>query len=130
MTDQPNNIEPDDAGRVRPFAAILQDINGGEFATQIAGDMQDLVTAVRDLGRKGTLTLKFEVAPRKGSSTALNVTARRDLKMPAEEPIESVFFADSGGNLLRDDPRQLALPDLRTVTRGQPDGGDLRRAGQ
>jgi hypothetical protein len=129
VTDNPTS-EEQEPGRVRPFAAILQDINGGEFASQIADDMQDLVSAVRELGRKGTLTLKFEVAPRKGSSAALNVTARRDLKMPAEEPVESVFFADSGGNLLRDDPRQLALPDLRTVTRDQDSGGELRRAGQ
>lgn len=127
MTDSPEEIE--EPGRVRPFAAILQDINGGEFTDQLAHDVQDLTNAVREHGRKGKLTVTFEVAPRKGSSTALNVTAKRDLKMPAEEPVESVFFADSGGNLLRDDPRQLALPDLRTVTKGQ-DSGELRRAGQ
>jgi len=129
VTDNPTD-EGQEAGRVRPFAAILQDINNGDVANQLAVDMQELTNAVRELGRKGTLTLKIEVAPRKGSSAALNVTARRDLKMPAEEPVESVFFTDQRGNLLRDDPRQLALPDLRTVTKGQPDGGELRRAGQ
>lgn len=130
MTDTPDT-EQDEGGQVRPFAAILQDINGGEFADQLAVDVQDLTRAVRELGRKGKLTITFEVGPRKGMNTALNVTAKRDLKMPAEEPIESVFFADAGGNLLRDDPRQLALPDLRTLNRNNDGGGgELRRAGQ
>jgi hypothetical protein len=125
VTD-PNETEQE-AQRIRPFAAILQDINNGDVADQLADDIQALTNAVRDLGRKGTLTLKIEVAPRKGSSAALNVTARRDLKMPAEEPVESVFFVDSGGNLLRDDPRQMQF-DLRTVPKNEP--GDLKRAGQ
>lgn len=118
----------DTGQQVRPFAAVLQDINNGTLADQLALDVQDLVRAVRDLGRKGTLTLKVEVAPRKGNSSALNVTARRELKLPQEEPVESVFFADGEGNLLRDDPRQMALP-LRQVERPQP-AAELRKAGQ
>lgn len=124
-TDQPT----EDTGQVRPFAAVLQDIEHGTLADQLAIDVQQLVKAVRDLGRKGTLTLKVEVAPRKGGN-ALNVTARRDLKLPQEEPVESVFFTDKSGNLLRDDPRQMALP-LRQVERPAPAADtELRRAGQ
>lgn len=127
MTDQQPPIE-DTSGQVRPFAAVLQDINNGQFADQLAHDIQALVTAVTEHGRKGSLTVKFEVAPRKGNAHALNVTGRRDLKLPQEEPIESVFFTDAAGNLHRDDPRQMALP-LRTVARPEPAAG-LRRAGQ
>jgi hypothetical protein len=111
---QPTN--EDDVGQVRPFAAVLQDINHGAIADQLAHDVRDLVQAVRELGRKGSLTIKIEVAPRKGNNSALNLTARRDLKLPQEEPVESVFFADAAGNLLRDDPRQPTLP-LRELNR-------------
>lgn len=127
MTD--NTDTEDTGGQVRPFAAVIQDVNNGDFADQLAHDVQDLVQAVQEHGRKGKLTVTIEVAPRKGNSAALNLTARRDLKLPQEEPVESVFFADRSGNLLRDDPRQMALPGLRTVDKPSP-AGDLRRAGQ
>lgn len=119
---------PDDGGQqVRPFAAVLQDINGGQFADQLAHDLQNLVDAVREHGRKGKLTITLEVAPLRGNATAFTVAARRDLKLPQEEPMESVFFGTEDGNLVRDDPRQMALP-LRTVNK--PDQGELKRAGQ
>lgn len=117
MTDTTPTGEPKDAPeQVRPFAAIIQEINNGTFADQLGQDLLDLVNAVRTNGRKGSLTVKFEVAPRKGNANALNLVGRRDLKLPQEEPIESVFFADKAGNLLRDDPQQMALP-LREVSK-------------
>jgi hypothetical protein len=125
MTDQPP--DNDEGQQIRPFAAVLQDINNGAVADQLARDVQNLVQAVQELGRKGKLTVTLEVAPRKGNAAALNLTARRDLKLPQEEPVESVFFADATGNLLRDDPRQMALP-LRTVARQDPQA-DVRKAG-
>lgn len=126
MTD---TTEQDDGGaQVRPFAATLQDINNGQFADQLADDVQALVNGVRLQGRKGSLTVKLEISPRKGNVNALNLVGRRDLKLPQEEPVESVFFADDTGNLHRDDPRQMALP-LRTVAQPDP-AAELRRAGQ
>lgn len=116
MTDTTNPDGEAVPEQVRPFAAIVQEINNGEFADQLARDVLDLVNAVRTQGRKGSLTVKFEVSPRKGNTNAFNLVGRRDLKLPQEEPIESVFFADKLGNLLRDDPRQMALP-LREVSR-------------
>lgn len=125
MTDTEQS--EDGGGTVRPFAATLQDINNGDVADQLSTDMQTLVAAVRELGRKGSITLKVEVAPRRGNASALNVTARVETKLPAPEPVESVFFADDDGNLSRTDPRQMQF-DLRTVPKNEP--GDLRRAGQ
>jgi hypothetical protein len=42
--------------------------------------------------------------------------------------MEAVFFGTKDGNLVREDPRQMALP-LRTVNRPEATG-DLKRAGQ
>jgi hypothetical protein len=94
----------------RPFAEVLEDINYGEFTEHLGADMAELVQDVRETGRKGTLTIQIAVSPRKGTGRALNVTASRVIKRPAAEPAESVFFADDAGNLMRDDPRQTALP--------------------
>jgi hypothetical protein len=122
--------EDDAPEQVRPFAAVIQEINNGDFAEQLGKDILALVNAVRTQSRKGSLTVKFEVSPRKGNTNALNLVGRRDLKLPQEEPIESVFFADKHGNLLRDDPRQMALP-LREVSKpAYATNPTIREAGQ
>lgn len=99
----------EDGGQVVPFASILQQINNGMVADELADQMKALVASVVDLRRKGKLVLTIEVAPRKGMETALNVAASSVLTLPKPEPVEDVFFA-AGGNLMRDDPRQLAIP--------------------
>ncbi|MFI6910139.1 hypothetical protein ACIBKY_53425 [Nonomuraea sp. NPDC050394] len=111
MTDHPDN----DPGQTRPFAAILQEIRAGEVADQAAALMQDLVAAVREHGKKGELTLKIVVEPMKGNEDALAVSGDVTLKAPKAPPRAAIFFADDSGNLLRDDPRQIALPGLRRV---------------
>lgn len=119
----------EDGGQVRPFAAVLQDIDNGAVSERLAADVQALVTAVLEQSRKGSITLKLEIAPRKGNSRALNVAARVETKLPAPEPVESVFFTDRSGNLHRDDPQQMSIP-LRQVGTPEIDHGELRRAGQ
>lgn len=105
----------DDGKQVRPFAAVLQDIQGGTVADDAATAMQELVAAVNEHGKKGELTLKVVVQPLKGNATALSVSGEVTTKPPRPEPATSVFFHDAAGNLLRDDPRQVALPGLRRV---------------
>ncbi|MEU3162928.1 hypothetical protein [Streptosporangium sp. NPDC006930] len=108
MTDTPE-------GQVRPFAAVLQDIRNGQISDHAAISMQQLVAAVREHGKKGTLTLTICVEPMKNNPDALAVSAEVTLKAPREAPKAAIFFADNDGNLLRDDPRQIALPGLRRV---------------
>lgn len=110
-------------GRVRPFAAILTDIRAGQVADDAAQAMQDLVAAVREHGKKGTLTLQIIVEPMKGNEDALAVSGDVVLKAPKAAPKAAIFFADDDGNLLRDDPKQISLPGLRRVdfdTQNQP----------
>lgn len=102
-------------GRIRPFAAILNDIRGGQVADDAAHAMQELVAAVVEHGKKGTLTLQIVVEPMKGNDEALAVSGDVTLKAPKATPKAAVFFTDADGNLLRDDPRQAALPGLRVL---------------
>jgi hypothetical protein len=114
--------------RVRPFADVLRDLNHGQIADDAAVLMQELVTSVRSQGKKGTFTLKIDVAPMKGNDRALLISASATSKPPSSEPVVAAFFSDDDGNLLRDDPRQMALP-LREVPK--PDHAntpDLREA--
>lgn len=111
MTDHTD----DGPGRVRPFADVLRDIQGGEVADEAAMLMQQLVGAVREFGKKGSMRLDIEVLPMKGNEKALMVSAQASIKPPKGEPTTAVFFFDGDHNLVRDDPRQLALPGLREV---------------
>lgn len=112
---------PDDDGQVRPFAAILRELAGGRVHARLTEQLADLTSAVTATGKKGTLTLAFEVKPVKAgqANSPLQVTAKSTLKAPEGEdaaPV-TIFFADSDGNLTRDDPNQPQLP-----LRGLPTG--------
>lgn len=128
MTDTRTTDEQEEApGRVRPFADILRDLNHGAIADEAAVLMQELVNTVRAQGKKGSFVLKIDVAPMKGNDRALLISASATSKPPSSEPIAAAFFSDDDGNLVRDDPRQMALP-LREVARA--DNTNLRKAGQ
>lgn len=105
--------QPDDGGTIKPFAATLQEIAAGTFHARLSEQLQDLVTAVTDTGRKGTLTVQLTVAPIKpGNTTNLVVTGKVAVKAPESDDAapSSVFFHDTNGNLTRNDPNQPALP--------------------
>lgn len=105
--------EPIDDGQVRPFAAILADIQRGGLLDHASAELQRLVAAVDERRAKGKLVLTIEVAPAKHDPSALAVTAGIKTTPPPGEPALSLFFTDKQKNLVRDDPRQAAIPGLR-----------------
>lgn len=108
MTDQTT----DDGRRIRPFAAMLQDIQAGAVADDAAERLQDLVAAVNETGKKGQLVLTITVQPLKGNTHAVNVSGEVSLKAPKPEAHAGVFFFDKDGNLLRENPKQATIPGV------------------
>jgi hypothetical protein len=108
------NRETGEAGQVRPFADVLRDLGKGHVSDEMSVMLNELVQAVRDYGRKGTLTLTVDVMPVKGNTEMLAVAAQVTSKPPKSDPVSAIFYATSEGNLVRDDPRQMDLP-LREV---------------
>lgn len=106
-------------GHIRPFADVLRDLGKGQVADEAAVMLTTLVQAVIAHGKKGTFTLKVAVAPLKGTTSQLQVSAQATSSPPAGDPVAAVFWADHAGNLLRHDPRQDPLIPLREVA--QPD---------
>jgi hypothetical protein len=95
---------------VRPFAEVLSELNHGVVADEMATKLAELVSAVKETGRKGSLKLTIEVAPFPGNSTVLKVTGAADLRAPKGETAAGIFYFDDGGNLSRNDPSQPTLP--------------------
>lgn len=106
--------EPDEQV-VRPFADFIQAIDRGRLAAELAEGLHDLVGAVNDHGRKGTLTLTITVEQPKKSGGVLRVTDSVVTKPPRAEREGSMFWTDKTGNLTRSDPNQPTLTGLREV---------------
>lgn len=117
MTDTDAPPTEDTGPVVRPFAEFLLQQGYGGTHDELTYGLHDLIAAVKDHGKAGTLTLKISVAPvGKGDERQVMVTDAVTLKAPEGKRPTSIFFVDSDGNLTRKDPRQPELP-LREVSR-------------
>jgi len=95
---------------IRPFADTFREMAGGEVADDAAVQLAEVTAAVAATGRKGSLTIRIDVAPMKGVMDALSVTGAVTSKLPAPDARASIFYSDDAGNLVRDHPRQTMLP--------------------
>lgn len=96
-------------GCTRPFAAVFGELNRGRTAVEAAGALQELVEAVTETGRKGSLTITLTVAPT-GAGNAVQIGDEVKLKKPAFDRAASLFYVTEDHNLSRTDPNQLELP--------------------
>jgi len=111
MTDDPETTPA--AGTVKPFAQFLQEQRNGNLHSELSEKLQELVAAVIEHDKGGTLTLTVSVKP---AGNGINLVVSDDVKCKAPEADRPValFYADSAGNLSRRDPRQPELP-LREI---------------
>lgn len=102
--------------QVRPFADVLKEINGGDSHDELSDALNELVTAVNDTGRVGTLTYVVKVKPA-GKNAHGNVIILDEvkIKLPQLDRAESVWFVTSDGNVSRENPNQLKFESLREV---------------
>lgn len=115
MTDQPDVEKPaqPNAGEQRAepkeFGTFLLEHNKGRTHGELTDRMAELVAAVAESGKKGTLTLKIEVKPTK-SDGVVEVIDDVKLAAPTARARTSMFFIDPAtSSLVRNDPNQHAL---------------------
>jgi hypothetical protein len=98
------------------FAAFLVSHLGGRAHEQISDEMHDLLAAVDEHGRKGSLTITVTVEPPKGSVDGgpVAIAIESALKAPKAVAPPAIYFVDHDGNPTRNDPRQMAF-DVRDV---------------
>lgn len=113
----------------RPFAAFVQEQRNGGLHSELSDALTELVTAARETGRAGTITLSIKVAPNKDNST-VTVSDKVKVTLPEPERGAGIFFFDDEGNLTRSNPNQTSLP-LREVERpAAKDLGEPKAVGQ
>lgn len=115
---------------VRPFADALRELSGGRSHEELSQSMHDLIGAVRDTGKAGSMTFTIKVAPMKKNADALLVSDSITLRAPQHDRKDSIFYTDKQGNLTRSDPNQLAFEGLREVPAAErPTAEQVRQVG-
>lgn len=100
---------------VRPFSDVLIELNAGRTHDEMSEKLHELIRAVLDTGRKGTLTMTIQVSQMKNAGGRLLISDRIAVKKPQPDRVDSIFFTDRDGNLSRTDPTQLTLPEPERV---------------
>lgn len=101
------------------FLQLLQSHRRGEIPAEADAALTDILTALREHGGKGKLTLTLNLK--------LNKTGQIELipDIKAEKPRRAMatglFFADDEGRLMRRDPNQADWVDEVAARRGEED---------
>lgn len=99
-----------------PISHTLRAVRAGSgedlLMDNAADKLAELVRAVADTGKPGTLTITVKV--RKATAGALAITGDAKVKTPPQPVVESLMFPTVDGDLLTEDPRQTKL-DLKPV---------------
>lgn len=93
---------------------IIEVINAqrkGRCLIEAQEQLQELVKACSDTGKKGKLTITLEIIPAETGTVVL----RDDIttKLPKPERSSTSFFADEQGSLHRDDPKQPEFEEVQ-----------------
>ncbi|MEI4273898.1 hypothetical protein TEK04_19430 [Klenkia sp. LSe6-5] len=94
--------------QTRPFADTVRDLDKGRVHTEMSEKLQELVDAVMQVRKAGTLQLTLKVEPAKGEDM-VTVLASVAVKVPRTARA-STFFVTDEGNLSRSNPQQPSLP--------------------
>lgn len=94
--------------KITPFVEWLGAHKKGEVDSELTYHLREVIEAVRETGKDGTVTLTLKVK-RKGER---QVTVIEDVKfkLPMHDRSESIYFVDADTNLTRDDPAQTVIP--------------------
>jgi len=89
---------------------ILTQIRDGELMMDIADELTRVTEAVRETGKKGSVTIKLQIQPAAGGdATKVLVHGGCEAKPPKPSIAPSLFYTTERGALLRENPNQLKL---------------------
>lgn len=93
----------------RDFLTILGELDSGSIADDGLYQLSEVVRAVRKSGKKGSVTLKLEIAP---DGQQVVISGKVDAKIPMPAKGQTIYFATDAGELTRDNPKQEPLRNL------------------
>lgn len=99
----------------RTFTDFLGDVAGGVTEAELTEALAAVTAAVKDTGKKGSLTYTVIVEPLKNGGGALVVTDQVKSTVPKHDRRKNIFFADAEGNLTRNNPLQPTFEEVQEV---------------
>lgn len=99
----------------KPFHQFLGDVRAGELNEELTERLNELVNAVRDTSKAGSLTLKIKLIPTKG--LAIEIEDDISMNVPKLSQPTTLLFPTTEGNLQVQNPMQKSL-DLTVVNDG------------
>lgn len=89
---------------------ILGQIRGGAALNDASRELAELIRAVKEVGKKGKLTLTIEVEPDKTDATVVTFQPEVTVKTPKRAYAKGIFYIDERtGSVSREDPRQMEM---------------------
>ena len=95
------------------FVQMIEKMNGGNTLAALNTELTEVVRAVSETNKQGSLMLKLKISPNGDNG----ITIEEDVatKLPKPSSGKSLFFTDGEGDLLRSDPRQKEMFQGRAV---------------
>jgi hypothetical protein len=109
---------PDRTGEIVDLPTWLAGHLSGRTSEEISAEFHALLDAVREHGKKGSLTITLVVEPPANGveSAPLPIGVESAIKAPKATAPKALYFLDPDGNPVRDDPRQMSIPFRNTPT--------------
>lgn len=97
------------------FAQLLMNHAKGRAHDKASAKLNEAVEAVKRTGKGGEVSVKFSIHPVKNNDQVVRIESHVGSKVP-EEAVTSIWYADDGGTLHRNDPNQDELPYTTTAS--------------
>jgi len=104
---------------MRLITDILRDIRKGRPVEEATMALSDVVRAVDETGKEGSVTITLKIKPAKHGGPEKTLVCEVKAKKPISEIAPAVFFSDGDGDLHRFDPRQEEM-ELKEATPSAP----------
>jgi hypothetical protein len=89
---------------------VLSTLNKGRKMFELSVALEQLVHAVRETGKAGSVTLKLTMDPANTEGSQVFVTAELNGKLPRKDEASTLFFTTGKDELVRNNPEQADLP--------------------
>lgn len=119
---------PTPEAKRKSFSEFFESIDYGAFSDEATSQLNDLVHAVTETGKAGSITLDIKLKP-VGKGAQMEIATDVKVKTPKAARGVTIMFATPDNNLQREDPRQKTLDGLRTADQEAADKAALRVVG-
>ncbi len=103
---------------MRLITDILRDIRRGRPVEEATNALADVVRAVDETGKDGSVTITLKVKASKHGGPEKTLICEVKAKKPIAEIAPAVFFSDADGDLHRVDPSQEEMELKEAPPRG------------